>query len=372
MFTFKELYEAYLRCRKHKRNTLNALDFEIDLIENICDLETSLNTRTYRPKRSVCFITSTPKLREVFAADFSDRVIHHLIVPVLEAIFEPLFIYDSYSARKDKGIHHALKRSEKFSKSSRYYLQLDIRNFFYSIDKNILFKLLNKAIVRSYALKAGLLTRMNQDEVLWLLYRVIFHDVTQGAVLKGKNAFQSLPPHKTLFQTDKSKGLPIGNLSSQFFANVYLNGLDNFCKRELKCKKYLRYVDDFVIFDDSKELLMQKKAKIELYLKNELSLTLRDRYLLRPVNEGLDFLGYIIRPFYTLVRQRVVKNYKYKKAQYLSSYEKAQGRMDKEKIETFLSKKASFYGHVKHANSFKLIKKVGNIDEKDPFDYDRV
>jgi retron-type reverse transcriptase len=130
MFLFKELYIAYLKCRKTKRNSVNALKFEIDALSNLYNLETSLNNRTYSPKRSVCFLTSSPKLREVFAADFSDRVVHHLIVPLLEQIYEPLFIYDSYSCRKGKGIHNATQRAYKFSKSSQYYLQLDIKNFF--------------------------------------------------------------------------------------------------------------------------------------------------------------------------------------------------------------------------------------------------
>ena len=123
MFTFKEIYSAYLRCRKGKRNTHNALKFEINLSENICNLETSLNSRTYTPKRSVCFLTTSPKLREVFAADFSDRVVHHLITPVLEQIYEPKFIHDSYSCRVGKGIHNAQKRALHFSKSSNFYLQ---------------------------------------------------------------------------------------------------------------------------------------------------------------------------------------------------------------------------------------------------------
>ncbi len=123
MVMFKALYEAYLRCRKHKRNTHNALAFEHDLIENLVDLETSLNDYSYAPSRSVCFLTTSPKLREVFAADFRDRVVHHLIVPVLEQIFEPKFIYDSYSNRKSRGTHRAVKRAHKFSRATQCYLQ---------------------------------------------------------------------------------------------------------------------------------------------------------------------------------------------------------------------------------------------------------
>lgn len=372
MFNFKELHQAYLKCRKTKRNTANALKFEMDSITNLCNLETSLNNKTYTPKRSVCFLTTSPKLREVFAADFSDRVVHHLVVPILEQIYEPIFIYDSYSCRKGKGIHNATKRAQKFSKSSKYYLQLDIKNFFYTIDKQVLFTMLNRQLVRDYEIKVTD-TTINLNEMLWLLHKIIFHDVTNNAIIKDKKAgLKNIPSHKTLFKIDKSKALPIGNLTSQFFANVYLNGFDNFCKRELKCKKYVRYVDYFVIFDDKKEILMQKKDKIEQYLWDNLKLRLRDEIIRKETNAGLDFLGYIVRPDYTLVRKRVVQNYKRKKAVFLDSYEQQKGKMELEEIKQFLSVQASFLGHIKYANSFNLKKSVGEINESNPFDFDRI
>lgn len=370
MFTFKEIYNAYLKCRKGKRNTHNALEFEINLVENICNLETSLNDRTYTPKRSVCFLATSPKLREVFAADFSDRVVHHLITPVLEQIYEPIFIYDSYSCRVGKGIHNAQKRAFKFSKATKYYLQLDIKNFFYSIDKNRLFNMLNTTLVKNYHKIKN--SNIELNEMLWIVYKVIFHDVTQNVYFKGnKESFKCIPPHKTLFRVDKTKGLPIGNLTSQFFANVYMNGFDNYCKRVLKCQRYIRYVDDFVIFEDSREKLLELKKDIEFYLHKYLGLKLRDTFALKSANEGLDFLGYIIRPHYILVRKRVVNNFKYKKANYLQKYEKQKGNMSLEEIKQFLSVQASFIGHISHANSYNLTKKVGVLNEKNPFDYDR-
>ena len=369
MFTFEEIYNAYLRCRKGKRKTHNALNFELNLCENICYLETSLNSRAYSPKRSVCFLTTSPKLREVFAADFSDRVVHHLVTPVLEQIYEPKFIYDSYSCRVNKGIHSAQKRALKFSKATKYYLQLDIKNFFYSIDKNILFKMLNASIVQNY--KKIKNSNIELNELLWIVHKIIFHDVTKEACLKGdKESFRCIPSHKTLFKVPKNKGLPIGNLTSQFFANVYMNDFDNFCKRTLKCKRYLRYVDDFVIFENSKEKLIEMKKEIAYYLDENLSLKLRDNIILKSVHEGLDFLGYIIRPHYVLVRKRVVKNFKYKKAKYLQSYEMQKGKMSLEEINKFLSVQASFVGHIGHANSYRL-QKTGVLDENNPFHYDR-
>lgn len=371
MFTFKEIYQAYLHCRKGKRNSLSALDFETNLIENICNLETSLNSRVYTPQRSICFFTKSQKLREIFAAAFSDRVIQHLLTPILEELFEPTFIYDSYSSRQNKGIHSAQKRALHFSKASRYYLQLDIKNFFYSIDKEILFEKIKEKLLAKYEKLTS--TQLSLYEILWLTHVIIFHDVTNNVKRKGSNKhFHTLPKHKSLFTLDKKKGLPVGNLSSQFFANVYMNDFDNYIKRGLKVKRYLRYVDDFVIFDNSQKRLRAVLEKIKDYLQMFLGLELRDKMILKSVHSGLDFLGYIIRPNYVLVRKRVVNNFKYKKAYYLESYEKQKGTMKLEEIKRFLSVQASFVGHISHANSYNLYHKVGVIHESNPFDYDRL
>ncbi len=370
MFTFKIIYKAYKNCRKNKRNTINALQFEVSLVDNLCNLEASLNNQTYLPSRSVCFLTSSPKLREVFAADFRDRVVHHIITPLLEQIYEPKFIHDSYSNRKGKGIHAASKRARHFMRGSKYYLQLDVKRFFYSIDKQILFEQLRTEILSNYSKVKN--TTVQMHELLRLVYVIIFQDVTKDVVIKGdKKAFENIPAHKTLFKAPKTKGLPIGNLTSQFFANVYMNDFDNFVKRKLKVKGYLRYVDDFVLFADTKEELLRQYEKIVNYLKEHLGLSLQDKYVLRDNVEGLDFLGYVIRPHYVLVRKRVVNNYKHKKARYLEEYEHQRENMSLVEIKAFLSVQASFVGHLKHANSYNLNRKIGVLNETNPFDYTR-
>lgn len=353
MFSFQALYEAYLKCRKRKRKTANAIKFEQNLIENLCDLETSLRDRSYELSRSIAFLSNSPKLREIFAADFRDRVVHHLLVPHLVKVFEPKFIHDVYNNREGKGIHGAVKRAKQFANRDRegYYLQLDIKSFFYSINKDILYEKIYKEI--------------KNEDMLWLTKSIIYHDVTESYHFKGnKKKLDLLPTHKTLFKTDSNKGLPIGNLTSQFFANVYMNEFDNYIKRILKVKSYIRYVDDFVLFHSDKNQLLLWKQKIENYLYDYLELKLRDDYKLKKVREGLDFLGYIIRPDYVLIRKRVVNNYKYKKAIFLDSYEKSEGYMSLEEIKNFLSVQASFLGHIKHANSYNLKTKIGEIDEK--------
>jgi retron-type reverse transcriptase len=365
MFTFQNIYKAYLVCRKHKRNTINALQFEQNLIENLWSIYEELNSKKYSIGKSLCFLTSSPKLREVFASDFKDRVVHHVLVGELEPLFERKFIHDVYNNRKAKGTHQAVCQSQRYMNQTPhgYYLQLDIKGFFYNLDKMILMEKIKQEVVGS---------KLDVSSVLYLSHKIIFHDPTQSYYFRGdKSKLALLPEHKTLFKIPKSKGLPIGNLTSQFFANVYMNDFDNFVKRKLKVKRYIRYVDDFVLFDESKERLVYLKSEIEQYLQKELKLTLREDAKLKKHSEGLDFLGYIIRPHYTLVRQRVVNNFKKKKAIYLQNYEEQQGKMKLSEIKAFLSVKASFASHTKHANSYNLNQRTGALHETNPFDYAR-
>lgn len=310
--SFANLYQQYRRCRSNKRNTVNALRFEVEQEKQLIQLQQELESRTYRPGRSVCFFATRPKLREIFAADFRDRVVHHLLVDYLESIWEPIFIHDSYACRKKRGVHAGVKRLQTFLRQvtnngtrPAWYLQLDIHNYFMRIDKQILFELLAK--------------RIKDDTALWLTRMLVFHDCTQNYQLKGNPALvQAIAPHKTLFNAAPDKGLPIGNLNSQFFANVYLNELDQFVKHTLKCRHYLRYCDDFVLVSHDHDQLREWQQKIERFLHGCLSLELNPKQRLQPVSNGIDFLGYIVRRDYLLVRRRVINHLKEK----LRTYEK--------------------------------------------------
>lgn len=189
-----------------------------------------LDGRTYHPSRSVCFVVKQPKFREIFAADFRDRVVYHVLVDVLERIWEPIFIHDSYACRKDKGTHRAVRRLQRFMRrvthngtKPGFALQLDIRGFFFHIDKEILYQIIA--------------TRIRDEALLWLARTIIVHDCTEHPVFKtDRRLWRHIPPHKTLFGTENRRGLPIGNLTSQFFSNVYLNELDQFVKHHLKAR----------------------------------------------------------------------------------------------------------------------------------------
>jgi hypothetical protein len=334
LYSFRSLYDAYASCRRRKRNTINALRFESFLLDNLVSLGETLADGTYKPARSVCFVAKQPKHREIFAADFRDRVVHHLLVPQIEKIFEPKFIHDSYACRKDKGTHAAVARLQSFmnriTKGGRIaarFMQLDIRSFFMSIDREILLRILAKNIRKASYNKIPLNPPLQKgehachptlekggkggfsDALLWLTETIVRQDCTKNFTYKGDpRLLKGIPPHKSLFHIPACKGLPIGNLTSQFFGNVYLNELDQFVKHEMKVRYYLRYVDDFILLDPSRERLLEMKEKIGEFLEERLALSLKAEFMLKRVSEGANFLGYIVRPDYVLVRNRVVGN----------------------------------------------------------------
>ncbi|MFA4991498.1 MAG: reverse transcriptase/maturase family protein [Candidatus Omnitrophota bacterium] len=342
IFSFRNIDNAYLDCRKKKRNTINALKYEINAEENNVKLEQELKNRTYHPSRSLLFAVTKPKKREIFAADFRDRIVHHLIVRELEKIWEPIFIHDSYACRVGKGTHVAVKRLQKFlwkitrnGHVNAYYLQLDIKDYFTSIDKELLFTIIQR--------------KVRNPDVLWLTEKILFWDCTLSYICRGNRGFLSnIPSNKSLFGKDNLRGLPIGNLTSQFFANIYLNELDQYVKHTLKARYYLRYVDDFVLLSKDPEELCAWRAKIEEFLHIRLKLQLHPkRRKLLPISNGIDFLGYIIRPGYILVRRRVVNNLKEKLRQFKETNVK-----DFEKLQATIT---SYMGHFKHANSYRLV-----------------
>lgn len=301
LFSLENLYRAYRRCRRHKRSTVNALRFEQNLEENLVALHEELSAGTYRPGRSVAFLLDKPKRREIFAADFRDRVVHHVLVGHLEPRWERRFIHDSYACRPGKGTHKGVERLRSFTRQvtangtrRAWYLQLDVRAFFNSIDREILC--------------ARLAAKEDDPAVLWLMRTLVMYEPTTDCILRRARLadFARLPAHKTLFKAAPGCGLPIGNLTSQFFANVYLDALDQFVKHHLKAHYYVRYCDDLVLLSADRVELAAWEAEIEAFLCHTLHLALNERRRLRPIADGIDFLGYIVRPDYLLVRRRVV------------------------------------------------------------------
>jgi retron-type reverse transcriptase len=297
LFAFKNLYKAYFGCRENKRTTYHAAKFEMSFESELLKLKEELKSHNYQPGPSICFAITDPKLREVWAADFRDRVVHHLLVGYLESIWEKMFVFHSYACRKGKGAHKSIRYLKKIIAPDLFFLQVDIQSFFVSIDKSVLFSLVKK--------------RVKNPEILWLAERIIFHDPTTNYIPRGDlKLLQSVPPHKSLFGKINC-GLPIGNLTSQFFANVYLNELDQFIKHSLKCRYYFRYMDDLLLLNSSKEQLLKWRDDIKTFVETNLKLKLHPKkQILQPATNGINFCGYIVKPDYTLIRRRTVKKLK--------------------------------------------------------------
>lgn len=342
-FTFENLLRAYKDCRKNKGTSLNHLVFFSGLEYDLVKLEDELVTRRYRPGRSIAFVVVKPKVREIFAAEFRDRVVHHLLYNYLSPIFERFFIYDSWACRKGKGTHHAVERVNYFLVAAttletpkHYFLQMDIKSFFMSIDKSTLYRLITK--------------RIKNEEILWLTRTVLFHDCARDVspkIQSRPSLFKVLPAGKSLFKTPRGTGLPIGNLTSQFFANIYLHELDLFVKHQLKIKYYARYVDDFIIVGETKEALDRYRCETIDFLWNKLRLQAHPKkQIIRPISDGINFLGYIIRADYILVRKRVAGEWRRK----IEVYPKGGSTKGDSSVQ-------SYRAHAKWANAYWLTKK---------------
>ncbi len=276
--SFTNLYWAYRKAAKGKRGQPPVAAFEYDLEANLFQLQVELNKQTYHPGAYDSFYIRDPKHRLISAAPFRDRVVHHTLCNLIEPIFERSFIGDSYANRLGKGTHKALDRAQGWTKNYPYVLQCDIRQFFPSID---------------HAILQGILARKIADpQVIWLCNQIL----DSGAGVLTAEYDQVFFPGDTLFAANRPRGLPIGNLTSQFWGNVYLNELDQFVKRQLRASAYLRYVDDFLLFSDSKSQLWAWKDAIRAFLF-DLRLTLHaGRSTVYPVLTGIPFLGFRIYP----------------------------------------------------------------------------
>lgn len=298
------------------------------------------------PSPPVCFVTTRPKAREIHAPDFSDRVLHHWLVPRLEPLFEPVFVHDSFSNRQDKGTHAAVQRLQHHMRCLRdgagqgqaHYVQLDIHNFFNSIHRPTLYGLLKCTITRRCKVPALAQT------LCWLCHRLLARAPAQQVNWRASPQERALvPAHKRLAQAAPGCGLPIGNLTSQFFANVYLHELDSFVKRSLKCRHYVRYVDDFVLLHHSPQQLREWQTQIEAFLEQRLRLQLKPDIKQGHVNDGVDFLGYVVHPKHLTVRPRVLRHVQERLVQ-------LQRDMN---LQTLRATVASYWGHLAHARAHK-------------------
>lgn len=278
----------------------------IELPTLVLQLAHAIARQRYQPQPFTVFAVTDPKLREIFAPAYLDRLVHHWLIGHVEPWWDRRFIDDSYANRSGKGTQAAIERLQRFMRQPghRWYCQLDIRAFFPSIDRARLLALWRAALPR---LPHPPATLALLDHVA---SAILQQDPTQPAPTpSGQVALlRQVPPHKSLFHAAPGRGLPMGSLTSQFFANVYLNELDQFAKHTLKVRAYLRYVDDFVLLADDPATLLGWKARIEDFLQERLGLQLHpSKTVLQRSGQGVDFLGSIVYPHHRLTRARSVR-----------------------------------------------------------------
>ena len=300
-FTMQQLVDAWLDCRRNKRHTASALAFERDVEHNLCNLRAALLDGSYTPGPSICFVVTHPRAREVWAADFRDRIVHHLLYNHIAPRFHASFIHNSCACIPGRGTLFAARQLERAVRSvtqnwrvPAHHLKLDLANFFVAIDKRTLF--------------AQLAAKVHEPFWLALTHTILFHDPRQDLEYRGDPALlQRVPAHKRLTNSPPDTGLPIGNLSSQFFANVHLDALDQFCKHQLGARHYVRYVDDFVLLHHSPQWLNDARTRIAAWLPQHLGARLNHgKTILQPVARGIDFVGHVLKPWRRTTRPRTL------------------------------------------------------------------
>jgi retron-type reverse transcriptase len=283
---FENLRLAFKNAARGKRGRPDVAAFEYNLEENLLALQDELQRQTYAPGKYYNFHIHDPKPRLISAAPFRDRVAHHALCRIIEPLFERRFIYDSYACRVGKGTHAALDRAQEYARQFPYVLQLDLEHFFPSMDHGVLRQQLERVI--------------GDRDVLWLADKIL----DSGIGIHDEDFTPRYFPGDDLFAIMRPHGLPIGNLTSQFWANVYLNPLDHYTKRELKCRGYVRYVDDLLLFADDKAALHEWRVALSKFAASLRQKFHESRAQVFPVTTGIPFLGWRIYPDHRRLKRR--------------------------------------------------------------------
>ncbi len=319
IYSFENIYLAYIKARKSKRYREDVLEFTDNLEANLITIQNELIWKMYSPGRYREFVVYEPKRRIIQAPSFKDRVVHHALCNVIEPVFDKRFIYDSYACRKGKGTHAGVERTiyflRKLAESSprTYCLKADISSYFPSIEHTVL-----KMLVRK---------KISCKDTLWLV----------DVIIDGGS----------------DKGIPIGALTSQLFANIYLNELDKFVKHDLRVEHYARYVDDFIILDHNKQRLWEYLNEIKEFLEDRLRLALNHKTGIFPASRGIDFLGYRIWADKLLLRKTNIQRNK-RRLRKLESLHK-EGVIAFSKLRSSV---ASWQGQCGYSKSYTIMRDV--------------
>jgi retron-type reverse transcriptase len=332
--SWDNLLLAFHNASRGKRKNGNVAAFEHRLEDNLWQLHAELQQQKYHPSGYHSFFIRDPKRRLISAAPFRDRVVHHALCQLIQPPFERSFITHSFANRVGKGTHRARQQCQAYCRLYPYVLQCDIRQFFPSIDHTILENCLTKKVKDEKIMRLIQLILQSGKDVLREQYSMVYF------------------PGDDLFAISRPRGLPIGNLTSQLWANVYLNPFDHFVKRQLRCKAYLRYVDDFLLFADSKKQLWYWKQQLEQFLQ-KLRLTIHPGSHPRPVAEGIPFLGFQIFPHRIRLKPRNGYNYRRKLKKMLFQYQNGEISFDQ-----ITASVQGWVNHSRYGNTMGLRKAI--------------
>lgn len=329
---YENLYAAFHAARKNgKRQKAQVAAFEYHLENELARLQKELTSKTYHPGAYHNFYVYERKRRKISAAPFRDRVVHHALCRVIQPIFDARMIHDSYACRLGKGTHRALDRAQHFSRAHPYALQCDVAQFFPSID---------------HAILRGMLARyLADDDVLWLIDQVL----ASGANVLTEEYEMQYFPGDDLFAVNRPRGLPIGNLTSQFWANVYLNELDYFVKHELHCTAYVRYADDFILFGDTKPTLHEWRQRIIEFLETIRLRLHEERASVFPTRDGLTFLGFRVFHDHRRLRNDNARLFARRLREMNQAYARHEITLDK-----MTERVKSWIAHARHGNTYRL------------------
>ena len=340
------------------------MEFECDYETNLIQLYEEIKSWTYEIGKSIAFIVDRPVKREIFAGDFRDRIVHHYIVAKINPILEKVFIHDSYSCRKEKGTLFGVQRIDRFIRSATenyskdaYILKLDILGFFMNISHDILLSQIRKILDTKYF-------SSDKEELFALCEKVVRNDPTKNCIIKGERSdWVGLPKSKSLFFSRSDSGLPIGNFTSQIFANLYLHELDVFIKKKLKIKYYGRYVDDFILIHENHEYLKSIILDIRSFLSQWLELELHPRKIyFQHYRKGVAFLGTYIVPHAIYVGSKMKTNF-YKVIGEINNLIEQTPNILWEKVERLqiCSVINSYLGLMRHYDTFRIRKKLVSL-----------
>ena len=343
IYDFENLFYAYKDGIKQKRDRPDVMAYTEKLEENLITLQNEFIWKTYKVGAYRKFFVYEPKRRLIMALDFKDRVAQHAIYRQLNPLLDKQFIFDSYACRKGQGTHKAVKRLQYWFRQVErkpgeyYYLKLDISKYFYRIDHEILMDILRQKIA--------------DKDLLYIMEGIVNCEDTHFGLPMGVD-IGDVPFTDLLAEV----GLPIGNLTSQMFANLYLDQLDQFCKHKLHMRYYIRYMDDVIIIHNSKRHLEKVKKEIAAFLESRLHLQLNNKTCIRPVRLGAEFVGFRVWSTHVKLRKKTAKKM-IKRLEYVFAAYHA-GEMDREKMNRTV---ASYKGILKHFNSHGMAQKLNDI-----------